>query len=271
MAYAYDNVDFSHYYDKFVADLPQHAFWIDMVQKIYSAIIQRTFVDDRQTVVVDLGCGTGKDLSYYANYFRDRNIKLIGVDHSQAMLDRAEERLANQSIDLVYGSLTNFASRLGTKPVDCILLPAGTYHHLTTDEERQDFVNNIREVLRCETGLFAIYLMPDAFIHVEPRNNVSTEEKLKLIATENVQQSDNEWICKSTFEFDVPPKTEIAWHVRTCAKPKFLRLLRLNGFEAVLCCLDGKELVPFNENMMSSLDQRSTPTILVFRKITNTS
>ncbi|UJR31170.1 hypothetical protein I4U23_018677 [Adineta vaga] len=270
MAYAYDNADFSRYYDRFVADLPVDTFWIDTVQNIYAQIIQRTIADHQCTVVVDLGCGTGDDLSYFADYFKDKNVKLIGVDHSQAMLDRAKEKLANQSINLIHGSLTNFANCLERNIVDCILLSAGTFHHLNTDKERQELVENIQAILRPETGLFSIYLMPDAFIHVESTKDSDKEEKLKLIATENVQQPDNEWICKQVFEFDAPPKTEISWQIRTCNILKLLKLFSSYHFEPILCCLNGKELIPFNETIASSLDQYSTPIILVFRKIKNT-
>jgi len=271
MSYAYDNDEFSHYYDTFVAKhIPQDVFWINTVNDIYVEIIKRTFIDNQQTTILELGCGTGETLIYFQNYFHNKNINLIGIDHSQVMLDRAKEKLINQSnnqIIFIHGNLTNFVNYLEPKIVDCILLSAGTFHHLITDNERRDFINSIHQTLRPETGLFAIYLMPDAFIHVEQTDN---SNKFKLISTENTQQTDNEWICKQTFEFNIPPKIELSWQLRTCSISKLIHLFVLNNFQPVFCCLNGKDLLSYNENISSLLINNSTPVILVFRLIKNT-
>lgn len=271
MSYAYDNVDFSHYYDTFVNNLPSDVFWIDTVSTVYAEIIRRTLTDKEDAVVVDLGCGTGENLLFYADHFKGRNVKLIGVDHSQAMLDRAKEKFASRSIDtieLVHGSLTNFASVLGHQTVDCLLLSAGTFHHLITDNERRDMASNIQQVLRPQSGLFVLYLMPEAFIRVDVGDHGEKPEKLRMTASENVQQPDGEWLCKAVFEFDTAAgKSELSWQTRTCIVPNILSLLRSFGLEPVLCCLNGKELVAFDETTSSALNEFSTPVILVFRKI----
>jgi SAM-dependent methyltransferase len=273
MSYAYDNDEFSRYYDKFVDNLPRDVFWIDTVDKIYAELIERTFVDNQRTVVVELGCGTGKSLISYGDTFKNKDIKLIGIDHSQVMLDRAKEKLINQSnnsIEFLHGSLTNFADCLETKIIDCILLPAGTFHHLITDNEREMMIDNIQQTLRPKTGLFVIYLMPEPFIRVEPTDNSNSEDKLKLISAENIQQTDNEWICKQIFEFNAPPKTEISWQIRTCSIRKLINLFLSKNFEPILCCLNGKDLLSYNENLSSSLIDNTTPVILVFHTIKNT-
>ncbi|CAF0957399.1 unnamed protein product [Adineta steineri] len=281
MSYAYDVDEFSRYYDTFVANhVTQDAYWVDTVCEIYAEIIQRTFIDNQQTIIIDLGCGTGKDLIYFENYFKDKNIKLIGIDHSQAMLERAKDKLNNQStnnqIELLHGDLTNFANCLETKIIDCILLPAGTFHHLITDDERHKFINNIQQTLRPQTGLFAIYLMPDCYIYIAepPIDNSNNQDKLQLISVENTQQNNNnndEWICKQTFEFDIPPEIELSWQLRTCNISKFIQLFLQNNFEPVFCCLNGKELLSYDENISSLLNNNnSTPVILVFRSIKNT-
>jgi ubiquinone/menaquinone biosynthesis C-methylase UbiE len=273
MSYAYDNDEFSRYYDKFVADLPNNVFWVDTVDKIYMELIERTFVDNQRAVIIELGCGTGESLIGYENYFKNRDIKFYGIDHSQAMLDRAKEKLINQSnnsIEFLHGNLTNFADCLETKIIDCILLPAGTFHHLITDNDRQELINNIRRTLRPETGLFVIYLMPDALIRVEATDNSDNENKLKLISAENIQQNNNEWICKQTFEFNAPPKTELSWQLRTCSIPQLIDLFRSKNFEPVFYCLNGKDVLSYTENLSSLLVNNSTPVILVFRTIKNT-
>jgi len=154
--------------------------------------------------------------------------------------------------------------------IDCILLPAGTFHHLITDIDRQELINNIQQTLRPETGLFLIYLFPDSLIRVELTHNSNDEEKLKLISAENIQQTDNEWLCKQTFEFNIPPKIELSWQIRTCSIAKLIHLFISNNFELVFSCLNGKDIQFYNEDLASSLKNISTPVILIFRTIKNT-
>jgi SAM-dependent methyltransferase len=274
MSYAYDNDEFSRYYDAFVAEhLPADVYWLNTVKNIYTEVIQQTVIANQPTIVVELGCGTGENLIYLKNSFQNENIQFIGIDHSQAMLDRAKEKLINQSaisIEFLHGDLTNFSKCLETKIIDCILLPAGTFHHLIADIERQEFINNIRQTLRSETGLFLIYLLPDSLIHVERTPTSTDQEKLRLISAENIQQTDQEWLCQQTFEFDIPPKIELSWQLRTCSISKLIHLFLSNNFQVIFCCLNGKDLLSYNEEIASSLKNISTPVILVFRTIKNT-
>ncbi|CAF4434744.1 unnamed protein product, partial [Adineta steineri] len=135
---------------------------------------------------------------------------------------------------------------------------------------------NIQQPLRPQTGLFAIYLMPDCYIYIgePPIDNSNNQDRLQLISVENTQQNNSnngEWICKQTFEFNIPPKIELSWQLRTCNISKFIQLFLQNNFEPVFCCLNGKELLSYDENISSFLNNNnSTPVILVFRSIKNT-
>jgi SAM-dependent methyltransferase len=275
MSYAYDNDEFSRYYDTFVAEhVSPDVYWTDTLNQIYIEVIQRTFIDNQCTIIVELGCGTGENLIYLKNFFQNKNMKFIGIDHSEAMLTRAKEKLINNqlnnSIEFLHDNLTNFSECLERKLIDCILLPAGTFHHLITDNERQQFLTNLQQTLRPETGLFLIYLLPDSLIHFEVTPDYNSQEKFQLISTENIQQTDGEWICKQTFEFNNPLKIELSWQLRTCIISKLVQLFLSNNFEAIFCCLNGKDLLLYNENILSTLNHRSTPVILVFRTIKST-
>jgi ubiquinone/menaquinone biosynthesis C-methylase UbiE len=275
MAYAYDNEEFSRYYDTFVAEhVSNDTYYTDTVQGLYDEVIQRSFVANQCAVIVDLGCGTGDDLNHFKERFQKENIRLIGVDHSQAMLTRAKEKLndqTNNSIDFIHSDLTNFTDCLPISPVDCILLPAGTFHHLITNTQRQQFISNLRQVLRPDTGLFLIYLMPDSFIRIDVTPSENSEDKFRLISSENLPQTDDdEWICKQTFELNVPPKIELSWQLRTCCIPKLVKNFRTNGLEIAFCSFNGKDLVLFHETLLPSLNSISTPVILVFRTIKHT-
>ncbi len=59
-------------------------------------------LDHDQIKVVDLGCSTGTSLIHLARCLPDRNLELIGVDNSTAMLQRCHEKLARfEMLDLV--------------------------------------------------------------------------------------------------------------------------------------------------------------------------
>lgn len=45
--------------------------------------------------VVDLGCSTGTSLIHLARSLKHRNLELVGIDNSNAMLDKCREKLAN--------------------------------------------------------------------------------------------------------------------------------------------------------------------------------
>lgn len=272
MAYAYDNEEFSRYYDNFVAEhVPADIFWTDTVKSVYADIIEQTLVDNQKAIVVELGVGTGDNLLAFQKSLPNRNLQFIGIDHSAAMLNRAKEKLDNK-VELINASLTNFAQFLQPKSIDCLLLPAGTFHHLITDNERQELINNIQQSLKPETGLFTIYLFPDPVILGEPTETTNTEERFRLVSVEKFQQNDNEWVSKPVFEFIVPPKIELSWQLRTCSIKKLIDLFILNNFEVLYFCINGKDLLTYNENNSSSfMNNPTTPVIIVFRtrKTTN--
>jgi len=272
MSYAYDNEDFSRYYDEFVAKhIPTDVYWTSTVKDVYIEIIKRTIMQD--SIVVELGCGTGENLFYFREYFKNLNMKFIGIDHSEMMLKRAREKLNDEtkhSIEFIHENLTNFARLFPEQSIDCILLPAGTFHHLITNLEREQFIKNIQQTLRSQTGLFALYLMPDSFIRIETIAEPNNQDKFQLISSENRQENDQEWICKSTFQFDIPPKINLSWDLRTCSITNLIDFFLFNDFQLVSVCLNGQDLENVNETIRSSLNNLSTPVILVFRTIKNT-
>jgi ubiquinone/menaquinone biosynthesis C-methylase UbiE len=221
---------------------------------------------------VELGCGTGENVLYWNRQLpENNNIELIGIDHSEAMLNRAKEKLIDipnrNRIHFLNGNLTNFADCLG-KIADCILLPAGTFHHLIDNNQRQEYLRNLHRTLRPETGLCAVYLLPDSMIRVEATNDPgdnNNNNKLILVSTENDQQTDDEWICKQTFAFDESLQNRLSWHLRTCSSSSLIHLYTNHGFEPVACCLNGKDLVSYEKFLSDSSTTRSTPVIIVFR------
>ena len=281
MSSAYENEAFSHFYDRLVAEhLPHDDLWIDSVDEIYLEIIRRSFSStEKEKLVVELGCGTGDNLLNFAKLYTGQHeqVRFVGIDLSEAMLNRAKEKLAiNPSIDTIefhQGNMIKLDGLVESESADCILIPAGTFHHLTNDEERQQLIEQIRRALRSETGLCGIYLLPEAMIHVETSGDDDAgdeevgehAERFRMISSKNQQTDDGDWICDQTFTFDGPPKVELNWQLRTCSAKKLIKLFQENDLQVTHCCVNGKDLISYDEYCsLSSLDA-SKPVIIVFR------
>jgi tRNA (cmo5U34)-methyltransferase len=57
-----------------------------------------SLLDHQQLRVVDLGCSTGTSLVNLADYFPNRDLDLIGVDNSAAMLERCRHKLEQKNL-----------------------------------------------------------------------------------------------------------------------------------------------------------------------------
>ncbi|MBN1316806.1 MAG: methyltransferase domain-containing protein [Anaerolineales bacterium] len=83
--------------------------------------------------ILEIGCGSGRTLLPLAK----AGLKLVGLDNSPAMLDRAREQLARQSLEhdvhLVLGDMTDFD--LG-KRFGLVIIPFNTWLHLPDDNSR---------------------------------------------------------------------------------------------------------------------------------------
>ena len=275
MSYAYDNEEFSRYYDTLVTEhLPQDALWINSSIGIYIGVVQRALIDEQRChTVLDLGCGTGDDLIHFKNHFRDRNVHLIGLDHSRAMLDRAREKLNKEgvsSVELLQDSLTTFSDCLGGRTMDCILLSAGTFHHLVTNQERQDFIHQVHRSLRPVSGLCAIYLLPESMIRVQPTEDSDDHSRFQLVSTDDAQDADHDWICRQRFTLDSSAPIDLSWSLRTCSISKLISLFRAHDLQVMFCCLNGHDLLPYTEDLSLPSVESSTPAILVFRTIKTT-
>ncbi len=76
--------------------------------------------------LLDLGCGTGLELDEILTQMP--NIKITGIDLTQAMLDKLKEKYPNQSINLICGSY--FDVPFGLEQFDCAI-SFQTMHHFS--------------------------------------------------------------------------------------------------------------------------------------------
>jgi len=73
--------------------VPFYARVIEMTGEILGGILAPG------DTVYDLGCSTGTTLLYLARVLKSKNLRLVGVDNSQAMLDKASRKVGMFSLD----------------------------------------------------------------------------------------------------------------------------------------------------------------------------
>lgn len=92
--------------------------------------------------VIELGCGTGRLTTAFAGEGR----QVIGLDRSEAMLDRARARLAGRAdVLLIRGDLRDLPFRDAS--IRWVVAPADPLIHLVTDGDRQRAIDEAARVL----------------------------------------------------------------------------------------------------------------------------
>ena len=81
--------------------------------------------------LLDLGCGTGLELA--SIFSRFPNLQLIGIDLTQAMLDKLTQKYSSRHITLVCGDY--FTVDFGARRFDAAV-SFQTMHHFTHEEKR---------------------------------------------------------------------------------------------------------------------------------------
>jgi len=73
------------------------------MQKIFTDIASTFYKPN--TTIYDLGCSTGTTMLNILSKINDREIKIVGIDSSEAMLNKAKEKLLNSKCKLVKADL----------------------------------------------------------------------------------------------------------------------------------------------------------------------
>lgn len=109
--------------------------------------------------VLELGCGTGRIAAPVAR----AGARVIGIDRSAPMLDRARRRLARARLTdramLIRGDIRQlpFRSRRG---FSLVMAPYGILQSLTSERDLQATLDSVARVLK-RGGLFGVDLVPD--------------------------------------------------------------------------------------------------------------
>ena len=128
----YDKTDIATNYDKARALAPETLrLWRDLL----SANIDRAAI----SLIIDLGCGTGRFSEVLATHF---GVKVIGIDPSQQMVDRARRKPATESVAYRQGSAE--AIPLPDRCADLVFMSM-VYHHFS---DRAAVARECHRVLR---------------------------------------------------------------------------------------------------------------------------
>lgn len=87
-------------------------------------------VPDNCENLLDLGCGTGLELKHIFERFP--NLHVVGVDYTQAMLDKLRENYPQKNIELIRGDY--FKVDFGKEKYDCAI-SFQTLHHFSHDSK----------------------------------------------------------------------------------------------------------------------------------------
>lgn len=110
-------------------------------------------------VIYDLGSSTGSTLSAIAKRHPDKEMRLIGIDNSEAMVKKAKEHHDNPSIDFIHSSIQSFLFPSQPQMVYSLL----TLQFLPIPD-RHEVVKRIYESL--ERG--GVFIQADKFYFEQP-------------------------------------------------------------------------------------------------------
>ncbi len=192
---------------------------------------------------LELGCGTGRISLPVVK----AGARLVGIDRSAPMLERARKRLARARLAdralLVRGDIRHlpFRSRRGFK---LVMAPYGILQSLTRERDLQQTLESVARVLR-RGGLFAVDLVPDLprWSEYSRRTSLTGRRGTRSTVTliESVRQDrqrgltifDHEYVERRGRQKTVH---EFALTFRTLSVPQMARRLERAGFgvDAVL-------------------------------------
>lgn len=100
--FVFDQTVADHFDDMVGRSVPLYA----ELQRMVAELATR-FAQDG-SVIVDLGCSTGRTLELLDGALGGRGIRLVGIDNSQPMLDKAAQRLeGRESCSLIYADIND--------------------------------------------------------------------------------------------------------------------------------------------------------------------
>ena len=216
--------DFAYLYDMLTEDVEYDK------RADYLELLFKKFMQDKPSLIADIGCGTGTMCSILA----DRGYDMIGIDSSDSMLNVAREKSEGKNILYLLQDMTEF-ELYGT--VDVCLSLLDSVNYLTEDGDFDRLVKLVKNYLN-PGGLFIFDInTPYKFENVLSDNIFTYDSDDIFYVWENEYHPD-EKICDFYLTFFVNENEKYRrideYHCERCYEDKEIeKLADEAGFEIV--------------------------------------
>jgi SAM-dependent methyltransferase len=229
-SYAYTQSHFPEFYDLWTKHLFGTTSSDEPVFNRYLLDSFNTPPDGNEVVIVDLGTGTGRLPRALLQAIQAPKLSpskatiIVGVDHSDSMLRRAEvltkpllENLPSDNrtnVRWITASASSYASALrtnGINSVDLLFFSVGSIAHLTSPAELDAFLSDTARVLRPGTGRAVISILSEFFVPTGGTPPPREDELDDGVSLESVDMPDHIYekgVTKATWDESGEIKTE---------------------------------------------------------------
>ena len=190
-------------YDDFYADIYDYLVFNEVKNDYEVGMILNQNTPNTKSVILDVGCGTGHHVGKLA---QNKNLEIVGIDKSQAMIRKAKENYPNLNFQLAdVLNRDNFQNNMFTH----ILCLYFTIYYI---ENKMEFFNNCMDWLK-PGGYLIVHLVDRyKFDPILPPGNplyiVSPQKYAKERIT-STKINFNEFIYNSNFKLNETSDTAI--------------------------------------------------------------
>ena len=170
----------SNFFEKRLSGYDEHMMTnIESANEFYPFTAKQLPIDIN-SVILDLGCGTGLELHEY--YALNPSAKVIGIDLSSAMLNELKRKFPNKDITLIHGSY--FTLPFGEKLYDAAVSVESLHHF--TKEQKIPLYEKLHKSLK-DGGYF---ILTDYFALSDEEELMHRENLLSLMKEECIYDDD---------------------------------------------------------------------------------
>lgn len=122
-------------------------------------LFERVFADPPERSLLDLGCGTGE----HARFFASLGFRVLGVDASESMLEKARDAENPDSVSFVLGDMTALGESVSERFGGAICV-GNALPHLTSQDALDAFAHGLHEHLLPGAAVLLQILNYDAIL-----------------------------------------------------------------------------------------------------------
>ena len=168
----------AEFFDNRIENYDKHMLSCIVGAKEFYPFTARALPTARDAEILDLGCGTGLELSEY--FKLNPTARVTGIDLSEKMLSALRAKFPEESLTLIRGSYMEIP--LGDSLYDAAV-SVESFHHFTKDE-KIPLYKKIRAALR-DGGYLIItdYFASDVYEETLFRNQLASRMASSIITT----------------------------------------------------------------------------------------